>query len=303
MPFSTLSLLTIIPLLVPRVLSSYDFSKAHPMLVKIEMIAEKVDQVAEAAADDIKNQYALKGLYDHSASDTDSDSSSLMSDGNFEDIVEDLKVYNEGLIDLTPSLETPANDSVVIEDINLTLMDDLSSISEPARPYVLLIKDRFPSTPANLVKRLGEANWQRRERLREKKASAPAMGPDSSNEDETSSMSETVTDNVQHRISIRRSPRTSIIDSSVSFASIYQSNTTVSDFSNPSIFDHDAVQLPVIQKARIVAESVTSFATSMADGGQRRVPNLPYEHDFESPFQCTICGDVLRDIRSRADWK
>src|SRR5580700_8525129 len=232
--FSTLNLLTLIPLSVPRVLSSYDFSKAHPKLVKIEMIAEKVDQVAEAAATDIKNQYALKGVHDHSASDTDSDSSSLMSDGNFEDIVEDLRVYSEGLIDLTPSLETPANDSVVIEDTNLALVDDLSGIAEPARPFVLIIKDRFPSTPANLVKKLGEANWQRREILREKKASAPAMGPDSSNADEASSMSETVIDNVQHRASKYRSPRTSIVDSSVSFASIYQSNTTISNFSNSS---------------------------------------------------------------------
>jgi hypothetical protein len=247
----------------------------------------------------------VKGLDDHPASDSDFDSSSLMSDGDFEDIVEDLKVYSEGLLDLTPSLENPANDFVVIEDTNIALID-LSSVAEPARPFVLIIKDRFPSTPANLVKKLGEANWQRRERLREKMASAPAMGLSSSNDDETSSASETVIDHVQHQAFVGRSPRTSIVESSMRFASIYQPNTTVSDFSNPSIFDHDVIQFPVVRKSRIIAESVTSFATSMADGaenGQRRVPNLPYEHDFESSFQCMICGDVQGDIRNRADWK
>jgi hypothetical protein len=62
----------------------------------------------------------------------------------------------------------------------------------------------------------------------------------------------------------------------------------------------------VTRRSRIRPESVTSFSTSVADGaenGQRRVPNLPSDHDFEHPFQCMICGDMQRDIQNRADWK
>lgn len=300
-----LKLLTLARMLVPRVLSDYDFSTASPILGELEVIAEKVDQVAEAAANDVKIQYALKSLYDHSAADSDSDSSSMMSDDNFEDILEDLKVYNEGLLDLTPSLENPADDFAVVEDTNVALID-LSSVAEPARPFVLILKDRFPSTTANLIKKLGEANWHRRERLRDKLASAPVMSHPSSNNDETSSVSETVIDHRQRHAIASRSPRTSVVRSSMSFASIYQSNTTVSEFSNSSIFDQDVVHFPAVPRVRSVAQSVTSFATSIADwpeSGQRHVPRLPNDHDYESPFQCIICGDVQRDIRNHADWK
>lgn len=137
-------------------------------------------------------------------------------------------------------------------------------------------------------------------------ATTLAIRPGSSNNDDTSSVSETVIDNAKHQVFVSQSPRTNTIQSSVGFASNYQSNTTVSGFSNPSIFDHDAVQFPTIQNTCIIAELVTSLATSMAnevENGQRRVPNLPNEHDFESSFECMICEDVLRDIRNRADWK
>jgi hypothetical protein len=54
-------------MLVPKVLSDYNSSKASPMLGVLEVIAEKGDQVAEAAANDVKIQYAVKSLDDHSA--------------------------------------------------------------------------------------------------------------------------------------------------------------------------------------------------------------------------------------------
>jgi hypothetical protein len=187
-----------------------------------------------------------------------------MSDDSFEDIVEDLKVCSEGLLDLTPSLENPANDYAVVEDTNVALID-LSSATEPVRPFVLILKDRFPSTTANLIKKLGEANWHRRERLREKLVSAPVMAYPSSNDDETSSVSETVIDHRQYQTFVSRSLRTSVVESSTSRASIYQSNTTVSDFSNSSIFEQDAIQFLEVRRTRSMAQSVTSFATSIAD--------------------------------------
>jgi hypothetical protein len=269
-------------------------------------LAEKIGQVADATAKDVNAQYAMKNLTDESDSDTNSDSSSFMSVDNFEDIVEDLKVYSESLMDLTPSLENPASDFIAVEQSTISLEGDLLSVAEPARPFVLIIKDRFPSVDDGLVKKLGEANWQRRERLSRKLAHSQRMSTLSSSDSDTASADGTIVDLAQRQAIGNRPPRASIIRSSMSFASNYQSITTISNFSEPSIFDRRSTHIPMNQQRRSVAESFTSFATSIGkggDNGQRRLPRLPSNHDFNSPFQCKICGDIRRDISNRADWK
>lgn len=229
-----------------------------------------------------------------------------MSIGNFDDIVEDLKVYIETLMDLTPSLENPAIDFVAIEQSSLTTANDLLNVSEPARPFVLIIKDRFPSVEAGLVKKLGEANWQRRERLAMKLAENQRMSTISSSDSDTSSADETVTDAMHRQAAGNRSSRASGVGSSMSFASNYQSITTASNFSETSIFDSNSARISTLQHRESMAESFTSFATSIAEGvdnGQRRLPSLPLNYDFASPFPCKICGSVQRGISNRADWK
>jgi len=164
------------------------------MLAELEAMADKVDQVAEAVTNDVRLFYAVENLDDQITSDSGSDSSSETSDANFEDIIEDLKVCNEGLLDLAPSLENPAYDGTAIELTTADLKDNLHNVAEPARPFVRMIRDRFLSIPADLVKKLGEANWQRRERLREKLASAQMLRISSSNDDETSNGSGLIVD-------------------------------------------------------------------------------------------------------------
>jgi hypothetical protein len=269
------------------------------------MLAEKVGQIAEVAAKDVKTQLATGNTYDESDSDSSSDSSSFMSVGNFEDVVEDLKVYCGSLMELNPSLENPATDLVVMEESNSTLTNDLFSVSEPARPFVLIIKDRFPSTDADLVKKLGEANWQRRERLSTRLAYNQRKSTDSSRDSDAASDAETALDPMRDQAVINHG-RPSVIRSSIGSACNYQSITTASNFSEPSIFDRDSARIPPHHRRRSVAESLTSFATSVAEGdenGQRRFPSLPSNHDFDSSFQCKICGDLLNDISNRADWK
>jgi len=79
-------------------------------------------------------------------------------------------VYSESLMDLTPSLENPASDFMAVEQTNTIPKDYFFGIFELARLFVLIIKDWFPSLGTDLVKKLGEANWQRRERLSRKLA-------------------------------------------------------------------------------------------------------------------------------------
>jgi hypothetical protein len=285
--------------IVPTVLSDYDWSTAIPKLAELEVLADKINQISEAVTFDLKEQYAAQdiGIRPGSdfGSDCDSELGSTVSDLNLEDIVEDLKTCSNSLIDLTPSLEYPANDFLPREDIVTMPVDDLANVAEPARPFVLIIKDRYPSMETNLVKRLGEANWERRERLRKKFELASAMNTASSRGGETSMNSDKLTDR-SHQDSAMEQPRpSSTMPSSIDLSSTYQ-----------SIFDDNSSAFQSIQLPRMMAESVTSFASSMAGGGensQRRVPSLPEGYKIRSPFQCPICGETLKNIRNRGDWK
>jgi len=248
----------------------------------------------------MRSQYAVINVEDGSDSDSDSDLESTMSDYFFSDIAEDLSSYMESLSDLSHSLDHPATDHLFFEDVNVPLINEFSTVSEPARPFVLIIRDRFPSLEAGIIKKLGEANWQRRERLRMKLASAPEMeAQDFVDDDGGSSIDDTIVDpRLQHH-------QTNTIRSSISLTRTFQSVTVESRFSDPSMFDSMSVSVPAGRRVR-PAESATSFATSVAEGyvqGQRKVPNLPEDHVYRSAFQCKICGDILTSIRHRADWK
>jgi hypothetical protein len=291
---------------VPTALPDYDWSTAIPKFAELEVLADKVNQVSEAAAFDLEAQYTARSINvspeSDSGSDSNSDLGSIMSDLNLEDIVQDLKTCSESLVDLTPSLEYPANDVVYVEDTSDILVDNLANVAEPARSFVLIVKDHYPSMENDLVKRLGEANWERRERLRKKFTSASVMDTASLSGEENSTTCGTVADRSRQNPIIEQSRPPSTIQSSMGLSRTYHSTTTRSTFSEISIFDHDGTTF----QTSVRAESVTSFASTMADGGesrQRHVPSLPEGHEVRSPFQCQICGDMLRSIRNRAEWK
>jgi hypothetical protein len=212
-------------------------------------------------------------------------------------LVEDLSTYMESLVDLSPSLEHPATD-ILVYDTNTAPIDDLSSVLEAARPFVIIIKDRFPSIEPALGRKLGEANWLRRERLRKKIASAAqADVTQSPFMDDLSDVDTVIAPN--NRSSDFSAPS---VHSTVRPPSHYQSVTTRSAFSDPSLFDGDSIAERRQSRNIWVAESVTSFVTSLADGpeyGQRRVPQLPEDHNFDAPFQCQACGDIQLNIRNR----
>ena len=286
-------------------MSEYDWTSAFTKFDELQVLAEKADRIAKAAMIDMKSQCSVVNSFGpEDDSDSDSDFESSLSDYAFEDIIEDLNTYMESLADLSPSLDHPATDYVLIERTNSSLIDDLSGVSEPARPFALIIKDRFPSLEAGLVRKLGEANWQRRERLWDKLASAPEMEESSWAEDDSSSVGGTFVGS-HHQVAQDQQTIGNTVRSSISFTNTFQSITIASEFSEPSIFDNLSISIPVARRVR-PAESVTSFATSAADGfehGQRRIPSLPEAHEYGSPFQCQICGDILTGVRNRADWK
>lgn len=187
-------------------------------------------------------------------------------------------------------------DLLLLEESSTIVTEDISSIPEPVRPYFRIIRDRFPSTEATLVRKLGEANWEKRERLRLQIASVPTMDSIESNSDDYSSVADTIRD-LNNQVG---DPHRSSIDFSITRESI----TTASDFSESSLFDRNFV-VSARRRHSAAAESITSYATSITDGpehGQRKIPKLPENHDFEASFQCQICGDTVRNVRNRADW-
>lgn len=290
---------------MPKVISHHDWSASLPKFVELEVLAYKADQVAKATMLDLKSQcsaaFPMDDQYD---SDSESDAGSSSSEDNIEDVIEDLNTYMESLLDLSPSLDHPAVDTAHFENSSATLVDELSGVAEPARPFVLIIKDRYPSLEIGLVRKLGEANWQRRQRLREKVSAAPPMLDNPPVDDFHSSSGGTIVGD-QPRSAMGGTPPASIVRSSFSMPTTYQSITTGSTFSEPSIFDNLSIHAPDANRPASFAESFTSFATSRADEqeyGQRRIPNMP-DHEHDPPFQCHICGDVLEHIRHRADWK
>jgi hypothetical protein len=208
----------------------------------------------------------------------------------------------DSLADLSTSLDHPAIDIVPVEDTRNSVIDDFPLVYQPARPFISIIRDRFPSLDADIARKLGEANWQRRERLRIMLASAPEAGDSSSISDkDDSSIADTI---VGPRRGSYGDQETTISTgrSSISLTQTFQSVTISSQFSEPSIFDRMSVLIPTTRKSR-PTESVTSFTSSVLEQGQRRVPNLPEDHDYSSSFQCKICGEILNSIRHQADWK
>jgi len=293
-------------LTVPKAMPRSNWTAVQRKFAELKELTGKMDQIARAALQDRKLRFPFAyDLRTENSSDTDSDGESSPDDDPLEEVVEDLSAYMENLIDLSPSLDHPAIDTVLIEDPMTNLNDILSGATEPARPFVLAIWDRFPSMEKVLVRRLGEANWDRRQRLREKLSAAlelranPAANNDEPDIEDTG---DTVVGDSERQVTRYEA---STLGSSFSHPSTYQSSTTRSGFSEPSIFDRDSILIPNHQR-RSIAESTTSFASSTMDGsgpGQRRVPNLPDNYDFGSPFECPICGDILTELRHRADWK
>lgn len=265
---------------------------------QLRVLVQRIDQVAKATQQDFKGRFSV---LEASALDFDSDSDeSDRSLDAFEDLLEDMNAYIESLIDLSPSISKPAVDHFILEDTG-AVVEILTGVSEPARPFVLALRDRFPSLNTIVVRRLGEANWKRRKSLQDKLSLAISVQRDVVGDDNATISEGTVRPH-DRRIS---QIYTSTIRSSISLPSTYPSVTTRTDFSEHSIFDQNSIIIP--SKSRYsVAESVTSYSSSLAEGtlyGQRRLPNLPGDHDFELPFQCQICGDTLTRIRHRADWK
>lgn len=137
-------------------------------------------------------------------------------------------------------------------------------VSEAAREWVRQIIDRFEQADNALADRLGEANRQRYDDLRRLK-------------DEEESTVDPPEELEKTKSQFR--PLTTARDSGLGTSII----------------------TPVETPASVASHS--SFVSSLADGTSRRVPKTPDGVARGEPFQCEICGQTLRTITNRAQWK
>jgi hypothetical protein len=180
----------------------------------------------------------------------------------------DISSASKRLMELLPSLEKSMA-ALQERKIETGTPPSISfKVSEPASYFISRVIDNFRKADINLAERLGEANWQRYERIRRQ--------------------NEMIVNGLE-----LPAHRDDIVAHSV--------------FKPFSMF-HDSgigTSKPAESSYAISNASHTSFLTSLTKGGNGslRVPELPEGATMGKPFQCEICGHVLSKIKNRIDWK
>ncbi len=160
--------------------------------------------------------------------------------------------------------------------------------------------DSYPEIIVTLAERLGEANWNRYQRVSKTLNDAGPVENDSESED-TDDESDGLGDLPDFTEITKSSADPSSIFSSVGG----QTNTTGTSVSN-NAFDY---AFPVARK-RLVAKDLKSQATYTSvmtnDEGERgwlKIPAMPKAVELGKTFRCTVCGDKQKDIINQTEWK
>jgi len=136
----------------------------------------------EAKADELRSLvHNAKTILDESEDDeSDLESEAVARSSNkksmLDEVASDIKFYNLRLMDLLPSIERTAlqpKDAAESKNDSNSIALVPFQVSKPAHAYVLQVKDKFPIAENKLIERLGQANWERRKRLREDQAEVP----------------------------------------------------------------------------------------------------------------------------------
>lgn len=141
-------------------------------------------------------------------------------------------------------------------------------LSNPAKIYVSLIRDKYRNAEDQLVDRLGESNWQRHKMVREQ------LRRHSQEKDIF----------VEEDVKNQDGP-----------CSLFRPYSTF----------HDSGIGTSVPAHTEYARSHASFQSSNVEGeqGSLRVPPTPEEVSAGKPFQCPYCGQTLLNIKNRVDWK
>jgi hypothetical protein len=181
-------------------------------------------------------------------------------------LLESIEFHTKCLMDLLPSMEQIYKN---LCDLGVRLEESKGKISfhatDAARPYVLQVHNKFKNASISLVERLGEANWQRFLRLRQRM---------------TAAHHEDVINDLQ-------------VGTRSAFSTFNSHDSGLGSSLHP---DSSFTQTDALH---------SSCVSSLAEKGDScaRVPPTPRGVVDGTPFQCFICGRMLTKIRNRIDWK
>ena len=175
--------------------------------------------------------------------------------------------FSTHLIDLGPTLERTLRCMARASSKSSPPVIMPFNVSEAAKAYASLIRDKFNQAPIQLVERMGEANWQRHKKMRKQIGSAS-----------------------------EKSEEESVLDEDLGGA--VSTSLPSSTFHNSGI----GTSLPVQTR---YTPSHASLISSNTEGlsGRLRVPREPAEVVAGRPFKCHFCGKKLSNIRTRVQWK
>lgn len=132
----------------------------------------ELEKQAFAIRSMVNNARTIIDRSEDDESDIESDIGIRFADTNaiIDDIASDISFYSLRLMDLLPSIERTAllpKDMPGSKEASKSISSVQFQVSEPAIAYVRQIRDKYPNADEKLIERLGEANWQRRLRIRE----------------------------------------------------------------------------------------------------------------------------------------
>lgn len=99
------------------------------------------------------------------SSDIESEAEAGTTDDRIESFLRSIQTRTKLLMEICPSLEqTYCHSNKLTKP--LAIGAPVFHVSEAAKHYVRKVYDRFPAGDVRLIERLGEANWQRHQKLR-----------------------------------------------------------------------------------------------------------------------------------------
>ena len=236
-----------------------------------------------------------------SSSGSDSDSGASINGEFLQDIILALRSRNNCLVDLTGSLDRPAPDPELAEPEISKNIDVV--VSTPGEMWTRRILDMFPSIDLKLASRLGEANWQRYQKVAERLGEAEPF--EEAEEDVDSLNNESEDDEVGELPDFTKDTKSSADPSSI-FSSVGRKPSTTGTSISDQAFDY---AFPLARR-RHVARDLRSQATYTSvlsnDEGERgwlRIPAMPEGAESGKAFRCTVCGGRQEDIINRTEWK
>ena len=239
---------------------SYPCTALSTLDIWIERASFSIEDTGSRNLAESSDNVAADSETDSDTGSTSSTTSEVDQDTVFERLADKISL----LMDLVPSISDVVRSSYTMRSI----APDFSALqtSLPAQPYISQISDNYSDAPIALVKRLGEANWQRfcKLRLRQDETVAAELGQAKS---------------IFHVASTAF--RDSAIGTSLASASASRPEDTQSSASHSSF-----------------------VSTAINDSHHyNRVPKEPPEIALGKPFDCPVCGLNVPNVRNRVQFK